>query len=111
MAALPREAFQFATAIYKKELVFLTGGTKSACTQASVYNISKNEWQAAPNMKFYRYKHASCCLGELVFVFGGYKVSSVEALHVSCKAPWAQILEKCAITERALAAVVQSDEL
>ena len=55
----------------KTKVVYLTGGDFEAAKIVSIYSIKNDEWHAAPPLNIGRDSHASCCLGQHVFVFAG----------------------------------------
>ena len=64
---LKRRALWFAVALYKDELVYLTGGEAEVNDpdprQTSIYNIRSDEWKDGPPLNHGRRGHSSICVG------------------------------------------------
>ena len=56
--------------------VFLSGGysENSFLSKVEVYNVDKDQWSPCPNLNNPRECHASCILGEKLYVSGGDNV-------------------------------------
>ena len=57
---------------YKRDHIFNTGGkSKAIWNNVSVYWVNSNSWSQCANLNFARHGHASCVLGNSIYVSGG----------------------------------------
>ena len=90
---LLRHATQFAVAMYKDEIVYLSGSAQHYVRSVWTYHISSNEWNDAPPLNHSRFAHSSICMGEQVYVIGGLNkdgsmVGTIESIRVCSDEPW-----------------------
>ena len=86
-----RRADGFSVAIYKDELVFLTGGFLANKRAVSIYSIAQDRWAKGPSLNSERYQHSSVCSAQRVFVIGGPFMNSIESLHAELQDRWCVI--------------------
>ena len=106
---LKSSARAFSVALFKDRLIHLSGGFDKASKQVAVYDIELKKWSSAPSMNHGRNRHASCCLGKNIYVFGGHNNhGSIEALsrpEKEAKREWKVIVTNNQLTRRHTAAV------
>ena len=96
----------YSVALYRNESVYLTGGEGCSSRYVSILSIRCNEWQNAPKMKKGRCQHASLCLGNHVYVFGGKENrGSIESLKIGLGETWKEICGHSELTRRERVAV------
>ena len=73
---------------FADKFIFITGGTNARnmkmIKDVRRYDINMNQWSEAPKMNFSRRDHASCALGEFLYVIFGQpnRVHNIERLKV-----------------------------
>ena len=63
----------FALCNYADRYAFISGGLASQSFLGSVerYDLTNDEWEEMPSLNVARIRHASCALGDAVYVFCG----------------------------------------
>ena len=89
LPSLWRKARDFSVANFKNKKIILSGGFDQAATLVSIYDLELSTWSKAPPMNYGREDHASCCLGDKVYVFSGFEnQGSIESLDVIHGQEW-----------------------
>ena len=72
--------------------VYITGGAHSNKRQVSVFDLVKKQWSEAPPLNMDREHHASCIIGEKVYVIGGMlNPEFMESLRINQDRDWTSI--------------------
>ena len=93
LAVLPVNIHNFSVTHHSdKTEIFLTGGTtlykgynakeNRYSKKCHAYIIETNKWVWMPQMKYERYAHASCSLGDYLYVFEGLNSRCIEYLDL-----------------------------
>ena len=105
-----KSANAYAIADYKGHRVYLSGGDAKKMldeeTEVDYFDLRSLQWHSASKLNEGRRFHSSVCLGEHIYVFGGWmNPGTVESLYVGDNLPWSIIHEPSTITKRRSPAV------